>query len=68
MMNANFRDPKLFSQLVNKKKINSSGYTTMIKFDETEFRGDAQVLSGFFRYHDEKSSPPEVYKSDENHT
>jgi hypothetical protein len=68
MMNANFRDPKLFSQLVNKKKSNSSGYTTMIKFDETEFRGDAQVLSGFFRYHDEKSSPPEVYKSDENHT
>ena len=68
MMNANFRDPKLFSHLVNKKKSNSSGHTTMIKFDETEFRGDAQVLSGFFRYHDEKSSPPEVYKSDENHT
>ena len=33
MMEANFRDPKLFSYLVNKKKNNTSGYTTMIKFN-----------------------------------
>ena len=47
MMNANFRDPKLFSYLVNKKKNNMSGYKTMIKCDDIEFRGDAQVLAGF---------------------
>ena len=47
MMNANFRDPKLFSQLVKKKKSNASGHTTMIKFDDNEFRGDSQVLAGF---------------------
>ena len=68
MMKANFRDPKLFSQLVKKKKINNSGFTTMIQFDEDVFRGDAQVLAGFFKYHNEKSSPPEVFKSEDNHT
>ena len=67
MMNANFRDPKLFSQLVNKKKDNKSGYTSMIKFDDKEYRGDAQVLSGFFKYHNDKSSPPAVFNSDGNH-
>ena len=67
MMNANFRDPKLFSYLVNKKKNNMSGYTTMIKCDDIEFRGDAQVLAGFFKYHKDKSSPPEVFNSEENH-
>ena len=67
LMQANFRDPKLFSQLVGKKKNNTSGYTSMIKFDENEFRGDSQVLSGFFKYHAERSSPPEVFNSDDNH-
>ena len=68
MMNANFRDPKLFAQLVNKKKKNNAGYTAMIEFDDTTYHGDAQVLSGFFKYHDQKSSPPEVFKSEDNHT
>ena len=40
----------------------------MIQFDEQEFRGDAQVLAGFFKYHNEKSNPPEVFKSDDNHS
>ena len=43
IMNANIRDPKLFSQLVKKKKSNASGHTTMIKFDDNGFRGDSQV-------------------------
>ena len=47
MMNANFRDPKLFSNLVNKKKVNNSGYTAMISVNDIEYRGDAQVLAGF---------------------
>ena len=47
MMNANFRDPKLFSQLVNKKKENKIGYTTMIKLDDEDFHGDEQVLAVF---------------------
>ena len=67
MMNANFKDPKLFSKLVNKKKVNSSGYTAMIKYEEEIFRGDEQVLSGFFKYHNLKSSPPEVYNCEDNH-
>ena len=67
MMNPNFRDPKLFSYLVNKKKNSTSGYTSFIKFDEKEYRGDSQVLAGFFKYHNEKSSPPEVFNSDDNH-
>ena len=68
MMNANFKDPKLFSKLVNKKKNNTSGYTAMIKFEENTFKGDEQVLSGFFKYHNMKSSPPELYSSEDNHT
>ena len=44
MMNANFRDPKLFSKLVNKKRTSNSGYTAMIQFDENVYKGDAQVL------------------------
>ena len=44
-----------------------SAYTSMIKVDEAEFRGDAQVLSVFFKYHSGKSSRPEVFNSDENH-
>ena len=67
MMEANFRDPKLFSYLVNKKKNSTSGYTAMIKVDDEEFRGDSQVLAGFFKYHSDRSSPPEVYNSDENY-
>ena len=47
-MSANFRDPKLFSKLVNKKKVNNSGYTTMLKYDDIEYRGDAQGLARFF--------------------
>ena len=68
MMQANFRDPKLFSSLVNKKKTNNSGYTTMLSIDEIEYRGDAQVLAGFFKYHDEKSNPPAVFKTESNHS
>ena len=57
MMEANFRDSKLFSKLVNQKRKTSQGYTAMIKIDDTEYRGDAQVLSGFFEYHNGNSSP-----------
>ena len=39
----------------------------MIKLDDEEFRGDEQVLAGFFKYHSDKSSPPEVFNSDDNH-
>jgi hypothetical protein len=52
MMNANFKDPKLFSKMVNKKRKNSQGYTAKITFDNQVYKGDAQVLSGFFEYHD----------------
>ena len=68
MMNANYRDPKLFSKLVKKKKNSNSGYTALLKYDELEYRGDAQVLAGFFNYHNSKSTPPEVFKSEENHS
>jgi hypothetical protein len=50
MMEANFRDPKLFSRLVNRNRVNNQGYTAMIKFDGEEYRGDAQVLAGFFTH------------------
>ena len=48
MMEANFRDPKLFSKLVNKKRNKNQGYTAMINVNDQEYRGDAQVLSVFF--------------------
>ena len=47
-MTANFRDPKMFSKLVKKKRNNNQGYTSMIKVNDVEFRGDNQVLAGFF--------------------
>ena len=34
-----FRDPKLLSKLVNRKRINNQGYTSMIKVNGEEFRG-----------------------------
>lgn len=68
LMNANFRDPKLFSRLVNRKRTNNQGYTSMIKVDDLEFRGDNQVLAGFFEYHNKNSNPPLVCKSDTSHT
>jgi hypothetical protein len=40
----------------------------MIKINDEEFRGDAQVLAGFFTYHNGNSSPPPLCKSDENTT
>ena len=66
MMEANFRDPKLFSKIVNRKRINKQGYTTLINVDGKEYRGDAQVLAGFFNYHNGNSSPPPLTKSEDN--
>ena len=60
LMSANFRDPKLFSKLVKKKRVNDQGYNTMHKFDNKEYKGDAQVLASFFKYHNGNSSPPPV--------
>ena len=68
LMKANFRDPKLFSRLVNRKRINNQGYTSMIKVNDVEFRGDNQVLAGFFEFHNENSNPPLLSKSDESYT
>ena len=68
MMEANFRDQKLFSKLVNQKRNTNQGYTSMIKIEGVEHRGDAQVLSGFFNYHNGNSSPPPLSKSAENTT
>ena len=68
MMEANFRNPKVFSKLVNRNRNSNQGYTTMIKVGETEYRGDAQVLSGFFKYHDGNSNPPVLNKTENNTT
>jgi hypothetical protein len=40
----------------------------LLKIDEVEYRGDAQVLAEFFTYHTGNSSLPTVSKSDENFT
>ena len=66
LMEANFRNPKSFSKLVNRNRKTTQGYTAMIKVDNKEYRRDAQVLAGFFTYHDGNSSPPPLEKNDEN--
>ena len=66
MMEANFRDPKLFSTLVNKNRKSNQGYTAILKIDSKEYRGDAQVLSGFFNYHNGNSNPPTCEKNEKN--
>ena len=66
MMEANLRDPKLFSKLVSRNRKNNQGYTTMIQVDGKEHRGDAQVLSGFFNYHNGNYNPPQLTKLDES--
>ena len=66
MMEANFRDPKLFSKLVNKNRVNNQGYTAKITVNGEDYCGDAQVLSGFFSYHNGNSSPPPLEKSEDN--
>ena len=68
LMKANFRDPKLFSKLVNRNRNNNQGYTSMIKVGDKEYRGDNQVLAGFFEYHNNNSNPPPLHKSEENYT
>ena len=60
LMNANFRDPKLFSKLVNKRRVNNQGYTTMLRVGDSDYKGDAQVLAGFFEYHNGNATPPPV--------
>ena len=65
-MEANYKDPKVFSKLVSRNKNNNQGHTNMIKVNEKDYRGDAQVLSGFFTYHDGNSNPPNLSKSDDN--
>ena len=40
MMEANFRDPKLFSKLVNKNRTKADGYTTLIIIDGKYYKGD----------------------------
>jgi hypothetical protein len=59
---------KQFLKLVNQKRNTNKGYTAMIKIEDKEYRGDAQVLSGFFTYHNKNSSPPPLWKSDDNTT
>ena len=66
MMEANFRDPKLFSKLVNRNRVKTDGYTALINVEGKEYRGDAQVLSGFFLYHNGNSEPPPVEKCEDN--
>ena len=66
MMEANFRDPKLFSKLVNKNRTKADGYTTLINVDGKDYKGDAQVLSGFFLYHNGNSEPPPLDCCEEN--
>ena len=68
LMQANFRDPKLFSKLVNKKRMKNQGHTSMLKVNDVEYRGDNQVLAGFFEFHNDNSNPPPVSKSDESYT
>ena len=48
LMSANFRDPKLFSKLFQKRRLNNQGYTTLLSFDKKEYEGVAQVLAVFF--------------------
>ena len=52
---------------IKQQKVNSTGYTSSLNVDGNKYQGDAQVLSGFFKYHDEKSTPPEIFNSDDNH-
>ena len=66
LMKANFRDPKLFSKLVNRNRVKTDGYTALINVEGKEYRGDAQVLSGFFLYHNGNSEPPPVEKCEDN--
>ena len=35
---------------------------------DKEYRGDNQVLAGFFEYHNNNSNPPPLHKSEENYT
>ena len=37
----------------------------MLTVDGDEYHGDAQVLSGFFTYHNGNSSPPPIQKSED---
>ena len=63
----------MYCQKVKKRLfilITSIKYKSMIQFEENIIREDEQVLSasGFFKYHNLKFSPPEVYNSEDNKT
>ena len=68
LIDTNFKDPKFFSKLVNSRRKNNQGYTAKIIVDNQEYKGDAQVLSGFFEYHKNNSNPPHLSKSEDNFT
>ena len=46
--------------------MNNQGYTAKLKVENKEFKGDAQVLSGFFKYHNGNATPPQVSSEQED--
>ena len=60
------RDMKKFSKIVNSNKNSVRGETAMLKVDGEEYSGDGQVLSGFFKYHQEACSAPEVTQEEDD--
>ena len=60
------RDMKKFSKIVNSNKNSVRGETAMLKVDGEEYSGDSQVLSGFFKYHQEACSAPEVTQEEDD--
>lgn len=53
-------DMKQFSRLVNSTKNTVRGETAMLIIDDKEYAGDGQVLAGFFNFHKDACSSPEL--------
>ena len=51
--------------MVNKRRVNNQGFTSLLKIVEKEYKGDGQVLAGFFEYHNGNSTPPPVSSAKE---
>ena len=67
LMEAEYRDSKKLSQIIKLSRNNNRGETNMLKIGDQTYSGDAQVLSAFFKFHQNGSVPPEPTQHEDDH-
>ena len=59
-------DIKTFCNMIKQKSGNRRGDTALLKFGGEEYHGDAQVLAGVFKFHQQESKAPPLTNKPED--